>query len=43
LEQSVYDQVIGATATKVFGLTAIEEKLGGGNAAALDESLSSRA
>ena len=40
LEQSVYDQVIGATAVKIFGLTGIMEKQGGGKAAALHESLS---
>ena len=40
LEQSVYDQVIGATAIKVFGLEAIVAKLGGGKGPALRESLS---
>jgi uncharacterized protein len=42
LDQSVYDQVIGATAAEVFGLTAIVEKLYGVKAGAPRESLSSR-
>jgi hypothetical protein len=42
LEDSIYNQVIGATAVEVFGLAATGEKLVGGTTTVLNEATTTR-